>query len=64
MQGYRLPLQVERELQSLAASTGRTVAEVARKAVLDEIEAIEAYYLAISLARQQQRREAGDRASH
>jgi predicted DNA-binding protein len=55
MEPNRLPHGIEQRLQARARKTGRTVAEVTREAVLDSIEAIEDYYLALSLVRQQHR---------
>jgi predicted DNA-binding protein len=59
MEPYRLPQGIEERLQARARVTGRSVAEVAREAVLDEIEAIEDYYHAVALVRQQRRARSG-----
>ena len=55
METYRLPRTIEAQLQARARRTGRSVAQVARDAVLDGIDAIEGYYLAVEMVREQQR---------
>ena len=55
MENFQLPHGLEARLQARARRTGRSIAEVAREAVLDEIEAIEDYYLTAALVRQQRR---------
>lgn len=55
MEPYRLPEGIEQTLQARARVTGRSLAQVTREAVLDEIEAIEDYYRAVSLVRRQGR---------
>ena len=53
MQHHRLPPSIEERLKFRAQRTGRSIGEVAREAVLDEIDAIEDYYFARALLRQQ-----------
>ena len=53
MEPYRLPESIQQRLQARARKTGRSLTEVTRQAVLDEIEAIEEYYHAVSLVRRQ-----------
>jgi predicted DNA-binding protein len=59
MEPYRLPQSIQERLQARARKTGRSLTEVTRQAVLDEIEAIEDYYHALSLVRPPPRRRAG-----
>ncbi|GAB3657748.1 hypothetical protein [Ramlibacter alkalitolerans] len=53
MEPNRLPHGIEQRLQARARRTGRSVTAVTRDAVLDSIEAIEDYYLALALVREQ-----------
>lgn len=63
MEPYRLPRSIEERLKARARRTGRSITAVAREAVLDGIEALEDYYLAVALAREQQRECAAGPAS-
>ena len=55
MDNDRLPRTIEEQLHARARRTGRSLAHVTREAVLDGIDAIEGYYLAVQMVREQQR---------
>ena len=46
MLALRLPADLEKRLEALAAKTGRTKSYYAREAILEKIEDLEDYYLA------------------
>ena len=47
MLAIRLPNEIEKRLESLAAKTGRTKSFYAREAIMEHLEDIEDYYLAV-----------------
>ena len=47
MLAIRLPDEIEKRLESLAAKTGRTKSFYAREAIMEHLEDIEDYYLAV-----------------
>ena len=47
MLAIRLPEEFEQRLQSLAAKTGRTKSFYAREAIIEHLEDLEDYYLAV-----------------
>jgi predicted DNA-binding protein len=59
MEPDRLPDEIEERLQARARSTGRSLKDVTREAVLNEISALERYYEQISLRREFRRYRAG-----
>jgi predicted DNA-binding protein len=59
MEPDSLPDEIEERLQARARSTGRSLKDVTREAVLNEISAIERYYEEISLRREFRRYRAG-----
>jgi predicted DNA-binding protein len=59
MEPDRLPDPIEERLQARARSTGRSLKDVTREAVLNEISAIERYYEQISLRREFRRYRVG-----
>lgn len=63
MEPDRLPDEIEERLQARARSTGRTLKDVTREAVLSEISAIERYYEQISLRREFRRYHLGGASS-
>jgi RHH-type transcriptional regulator, rel operon repressor / antitoxin RelB len=52
MLAIRLPENIEKRLDSLAAETGRTKTALAREAILEYIDDLEDFYLAEARARQ------------
>lgn len=54
MLALRLPKQVEKRLERLAAATGRTKSFYARQAILEFLEAEEDYLLALTRLERQQ----------
>jgi RHH-type rel operon transcriptional repressor/antitoxin RelB len=48
MLALRLPEEIEQRLDDLAAKTGRTKTYYAREAVIEKLEEMEDYYLAVS----------------
>jgi predicted DNA-binding protein len=59
MEPVRLPHDIDARLQARARSTGRSLKDVTREAVLHEITAIERYYEQISLQREFRRYRSG-----
>jgi len=47
MLAIRLPGEIEKRLESLAVKTGRTKSFYAREAIMEHLEDIEDYYLAV-----------------
>ena len=47
MLAIRLPDEIEKRLESLAVKTGRTKSFYAREAIMEHLENIEDYYLAV-----------------
>ena len=47
MLAIRLPDEIEKRLESLAVKTGRTKSFYAREAIMEHLEDIEDYYLAV-----------------
>lgn len=47
MLAIRLPEKIEKRLESLASKTGRTKSFYAREAILEYLEDVEDYYLAV-----------------
>ena len=47
MLAIRLPDEIEKRLESLAAKTGRTKSFYVREAIMEHLEDIEDYYLAV-----------------
>lgn len=47
MLAIRLPQEIEKRLESLASKTGRTKSFYAREAIMEHLEDLEDYYLAV-----------------
>lgn len=47
MLAIRLPQEIEKRLESLASRTGRTKSFYAREAIMEHLEDLEDYYLAV-----------------